>query len=171
MSLRMGTSQAMRDQGMRLVAIAHAAWNRHLTAEVRDHGLSAKQARILRLLHTSRPVTPTQLAERLGEQKSTLANTLTAMVQRGWIARVPHAHDTRSVLVQLTASGKRKVAALPTASSTHWLNSLRRPSRRRQTMAGPALQPPRSIQPCALSHGPTRFSWIRARLLDQGSRR
>jgi DNA-binding MarR family transcriptional regulator len=53
------------------------------------------------------PVTPTRLAEILGMPPTSLSYVIRQMHERGHLKRVPNPDDGRSVLLKLTARGRR----------------------------------------------------------------
>ncbi len=60
------------------------------------------------MLDRSGPLTPTELAKRLGIGPSTLTYRLKALEARGIVVRRTNPTDGRSALVQLTAYGQRR---------------------------------------------------------------
>jgi DNA-binding MarR family transcriptional regulator len=53
-----------------------------------------------------RPLTPSEIAERLFRSSATMTNLLDALAREGWARRVPNPEDRRSVLVEITDEGK-----------------------------------------------------------------
>lgn len=60
----------------------------------------------LLMLLSERGRTLTELAARRGVSLPTMSNSVTALVQRGWIRRSAPGHDRRTVLLEVTASGR-----------------------------------------------------------------
>jgi DNA-binding MarR family transcriptional regulator len=55
---------------------------------------------------SERPLTPTEIAERMSRSSATMTNLLDALDREGWARRVPNPDDRRSVLVEITDEGK-----------------------------------------------------------------
>jgi DNA-binding MarR family transcriptional regulator len=55
---------------------------------------------------SERPLTPTEIAERMFLSSATMTNLLDALDREGWARRVPNPDDRRSVLVEITDEGK-----------------------------------------------------------------
>jgi DNA-binding MarR family transcriptional regulator len=53
-----------------------------------------------------RPLTPSEIAERMFRSSATMTNLLDALEREGWARRVPNPDDRRSVLVEITDDGK-----------------------------------------------------------------
>src|ERR671929_2007711 len=53
------------------------------------------------------PITPTELASRIGMPPTTLSSALARASARGFVRRLPHPNDGRSHLVELTEEGDR----------------------------------------------------------------
>lgn len=52
-----------------------------------------------------RPLSPSEIGERLLIASATMTSTLDQLERRGWIERIPNPDDRRSVLIQITPSG------------------------------------------------------------------
>jgi DNA-binding MarR family transcriptional regulator len=67
--------------------------------------------RVLSILDDQGPLGITALAEADRCSQPTMSGTVSALVDRGWVSKVPHPDDARSTLVDLTAAGRRTLAA------------------------------------------------------------
>jgi DNA-binding MarR family transcriptional regulator len=71
-------------------------------------GIRAEDAPLYSVLDREGPLTPTELARRLGIGPSTLTYRLKALEARGVVVRRANPDDGRSALVQLSAYGRRR---------------------------------------------------------------
>lgn len=81
------------------------------------HGLNAASFDVLATLLRSGPphaLSPNQLLETMMVTSGTMTNRIDQLAKEGLVARVPNPDDKRSVLVQLTEAGRRKVDAAVT---------------------------------------------------------
>ena len=86
---------------------------RGIEAAMKDAGLSAPQFTTLTLLSGFGSQSVTQLAERLGTERTTVTRNLLVMTRKGWIAPV-QATDQRLHIYALTDAGRAQLArALP----------------------------------------------------------
>ena len=70
-------------------------------------GMPHAAATVLAVLDgADRPLTPSQISERLLIASATMTSTLDLLEHRGWIRRTPNPDDRRSVLVQIAAEGQ-----------------------------------------------------------------
>ena len=53
-----------------------------------------------------RPLTPTEIGDRIYKSSATITTTLDALERRGWARRKPNPDDRRSVLVEITDDGR-----------------------------------------------------------------
>lgn len=78
-----------------------------------EHGVNARMRgssyAIASVILLEEPVTPSRLAEILGMPPTSLSYQIRQMQERGHLRRVPNPHDGRSVLLKLTAKGRRIV--------------------------------------------------------------
>lgn len=75
-------------------------------------GLTAQQAAVV--LHASAgPATPRRLAELVGTDTAGMTRLLDRLTDKGLVRRTPHPEDRRSLLVELTDSGRALVPSLP----------------------------------------------------------
>lgn len=80
---------------------------RVLAAQMRDtpYNLHSGHLPVLAALKM-RPRTQTELAEMMSVSGATMSNTLTALEERGWIARERSQEDRRVIHISLTSAGK-----------------------------------------------------------------
>jgi MarR family transcriptional regulator, organic hydroperoxide resistance regulator len=69
-------------------------------------GLTGPQRLVLRMLGRLPPVMPSELADLLHLDRSTVSGVLERLVEQNLLVRRPHPEDGRSVLVALSARGK-----------------------------------------------------------------
>ena len=78
-----------------------------------EHQVNARMAggsyAVYSVIAAEQPVTPTRLAEILGMPPTSLSYQIRQMHERGHLRRVPNPQDGRSVLLKLTAKGRRIV--------------------------------------------------------------
>ena len=91
----------------------------HKVAQVLSSSLAGtpvrlEDATLLNQLARFEPMTPTDLAGRLGVSPSTLTYRLQSLEARGWVSRTANPADGRSALLGLTPRGRKAwSAALP----------------------------------------------------------
>ena len=83
-----------------------------LTHELADLDLTASEINALANLVDDKPRTVSQLAAEVGARPSTLTSVLDRLERRGHISRGTLAGDRRSVLIELTDSGRATAAAI-----------------------------------------------------------
>lgn len=89
--------------------------SRHYDAELHKAGLKTTQYSLLsHVLHFG-PLSPGDLAHRMGLEASTLTRNLQPLVAAGWLTQEAGA-DARSRLVTITAAGRAKHAE----AQSHW---------------------------------------------------
>jgi MarR family 2-MHQ and catechol resistance regulon transcriptional repressor len=71
------------------------------------HDISVTQCYALEALAHSGPRTLNELAAELYLDKSTASRVVATLERKGYVVRQPHPRDGRSILLDLTASGKR----------------------------------------------------------------
>jgi len=75
-----------------------------------SHGLTAQQYNVLRILSASNELTPTlAIASKLVSRAPDITRMLDKLETAGWIDRVRSPDDRRSVLVEITAAGRKKL--------------------------------------------------------------
>ena len=85
------------------VAASFNGW----TADFRPLGLNVFSARVMVVLHINGAATVSELAEATALEQSTLSHILRRLTAARLVVKKRQAHDNRSVLVQLTARGRR----------------------------------------------------------------
>ena len=80
-----------------------ALLDRHLEAA----GVRNNPFGLLSALGIWGPITPTELASRIGMPPTTLSSALARATERGYVERVPNPSDGRSYLVELSEEGQR----------------------------------------------------------------
>jgi DNA-binding MarR family transcriptional regulator len=115
---------------------------RTLALELRRtrYTLAPVHFRLLVIL-AERPHNLTELAEKQAVSLPTMSNSVTTLVERGWVKRVRPAHDRRMVLVELTPAGRgvlNEILRPVEAQVTQLLASLS-PAECDQLMAGCAI--------------------------------
>ncbi|HEV3360879.1 MAG TPA: MarR family transcriptional regulator [Pseudonocardiaceae bacterium] len=83
-----------------------------LTHELADLDLTASEINALANLADDTPRTVSQLAAEVGARPSTLTSVLDRLERRGHISRGTLAGDRRSVLIELTDSGRATATAI-----------------------------------------------------------
>ncbi|WP_061960719.1 MarR family winged helix-turn-helix transcriptional regulator [Demequina flava] len=82
---------------------------RHHSRTMAGENLTPAQFHLLVFLH-SRPGTPTaEAADAMGVKPNIASGVIQRLVERGWVAREPSAHDGRVRLLSLTPSGVQTV--------------------------------------------------------------
>lgn len=82
-------------------------------ALLKQHGLSAQQFNVLRILRGANgSLNCTELAARMINRDSDITRLLDRMEAKGWINRGRDGHDRRVVLASITPSGLALLAAL-----------------------------------------------------------
>jgi MarR family transcriptional regulator, temperature-dependent positive regulator of motility len=106
-----GASQSLGDSPSHLLHRAQQISAEFLANAVRDAGLTQRQYVVLNALNEAKGLTQTALVDATGIDRSTLAELVARMEQRGLIARERSPHDARANLVTLSEGG---LAALET---------------------------------------------------------
>lgn len=99
----MGTITANVERGAHLIGA-------YLDATVADLGLTQGEAHVLAQLIGRGSVSISVLHHEFGHKRSTLTNVLDRLENRGLVRRKANQKDRRSILIQLTPSGKRAAA-------------------------------------------------------------
>ena len=77
---------------------------------LRPHGLRATQFSVLVMLTLAGPLPLSELAERLGVERTTLTRSSALLERSGWV-RTEASDDARERPLRLTGAGRRKVLA------------------------------------------------------------
>ena len=92
---------------------------------LRPLGVSSAGGLVLGLLRDHGPMTPSELGDRLIVTRATVTGLLDSLERRGYVRRLPHATDRRSLLVELTDEGASTVQQVRTiihANETAWMS-------------------------------------------------
>ena len=93
---------------------------RTVAAELRAAGeLPAPAHFHLLMMLSQQPRTLTELAALLGVSLPTMSNSISAMVQRGWVKRTAPTRDRRVVIIEVTATGKAAVDRVGRSAEAH----------------------------------------------------
>lgn len=99
---------------------------RTVAAELRAAGeLPAPAHFHLLTMLSDQPRTLTELAALLGVSLPTMSNSISALVQRGWVRRTAPTRDRRVVIIAVTAAGKATVQRVGRSAETHLAEALR----------------------------------------------
>jgi DNA-binding MarR family transcriptional regulator len=109
---------------------------RTVAAELRAAGELPAPAHFgLLSILSDRPRMLTELASIQGVSLPTMSNSITAMVERGWVKReAPNGSDRRVIMIEVTTTGRAALERVARAAEAHLaevLVSLDAPSRRR----------------------------------------
>ena len=98
---------------------------RTVAAELRAAGELPAPAHfgLLTMLSTQ-PRTLTELAGLQGVSLPTMSNSISAMVQRGWVRRMGPAKDRRVVIIEVTPTGKAALERVGRAAEAHLADML-----------------------------------------------
>lgn len=110
-------AQAMQQQclGMR-VAYLHRLVSRRFDQALRPLGLSVPQLEILSMLILGeQPLRPSDVAERLGMERSTVSRTLALMTRNGLVETTETSPTGRSLWVTVTRDGRAALARAESA--------------------------------------------------------
>jgi DNA-binding MarR family transcriptional regulator len=92
----------------------------------RNFGLTGPQLTILRVIHRLQPVSAGELAKSANFNRGTLTGILDRLEANGFVSRNRYAPDRRSVILKLTAAGRRVLAEAPYLLRTRFLEELNR---------------------------------------------
>jgi DNA-binding MarR family transcriptional regulator len=104
----MGEIGASLERGAHLIGA-------YLDTTVGDLGLTQGEAHVLAQIGERGPVSISVLHHEFGHKRSTLTNILDRLEKRGLLRREMNRTDRRSILVQLSPSGKRIASRLKAA--------------------------------------------------------
>ncbi|GAC1535683.1 MAG: hypothetical protein NVS2B4_16130 [Ramlibacter sp.] len=108
-----------------LLGQANHALYKDFDAQVRAHGLSSIEWRVLAALHDGEPLTVSQLAQEVLSKQPTVTKLAQRMADQGWVALHADASDQRRTLVKVTPAGRRLVKPLVEAARQHESRILR----------------------------------------------
>src|SRR4051812_37233391 len=98
---------ALTHRGPLLLAYALFQQTGRLLDEHMDSSRMAGSFAVYSVVGAEEPVTPSRLADILGMPPTSLSYVIRQMHQRGHLKRVPNPADGRSVLLRLTAKGRK----------------------------------------------------------------
>ena len=93
---------------------------RTIAAELRANGELPAPAHfgLLSMLN-AQPRTLTELASLQGVSLPTMSNSISAMVQRGWVKRTAPVRDRRVVIIEVTATGRAALERVGRCAEAH----------------------------------------------------
>jgi MarR family transcriptional regulator for hemolysin len=103
----------------RLLAFAHKSVQGSLDRQLAARGSSFHTWLVLRQVDGHPGLTQRALAETVGIEGPTLTHHLDRLTAEGLVERLPHANDRRAWTVQLTAAGRRHLAATDAVADAH----------------------------------------------------
>ncbi len=112
-------------QGLRRITRAIELYSQDVQ---RTFGLTGPQLWALRNLQREGPLTPSQMADSLAVDQSSVSGLLRRLEEKGLVSRVRDAEDLRSVKIHLTAQGRTAAARAPQAAQGRLLHGLNRMS-------------------------------------------
>lgn len=81
----------------------------HYDNALREHGVTSNQLTLLCLVAMLQPVRPADMLGYLQMEQSTLSRNVERLAKKGWLRRIPHEDDARSIRFELTHEGKAKL--------------------------------------------------------------
>ena len=99
---------------------------RTVAAELRAAGELPAPAHFgLLSMLSAQPRTLTELASLQGVSLPTMSNSISAMVQRGWVKRTAPVRDRRVVIIEVTATGRAALERVGRCAESHLADVLR----------------------------------------------
>ncbi len=95
-----------------LILAAQREGNRQLAEALRPLHLTPAQAEVIQVLQQYQPMTLLQLGERLVCETGSPSRLVKAMVEAGWVEKMPNPDDGRAVLLRLTTTAEDTLPAL-----------------------------------------------------------
>ena len=86
---------------------AYLAFHRRVNAWMLNHGITADQYVVLRVVAREPGITQIEIVERAASDPNTVAAILKLLEHRGLVLRQPHSDDRRARCVFLTAAGRK----------------------------------------------------------------
>jgi len=115
----MPTDSAARQAARELLQIVPLVM-RSVAAELRAAGELPAPAHFGLLMHLrEQPRTLTELAQHGGVSLPTMSNSVTTLVERGWVRRTAPLQDRRVVILEVTAAGRAALARVGRAAEAH----------------------------------------------------
>lgn len=98
---------------MELISKIHLDWKRRVARDLAPFGVSPKQVFLLRKLHESGGLPPSEIAVLLHADRPSATSMIDTLERAGWVSRRRHAGDRRQVVVELTPAGLDKLRSVP----------------------------------------------------------
>lgn len=98
---------------MELVSRAHLRWKRRVARDLAPYGVHPKQLFVLRKLVEEGSLMPSEIAALVFADRPTTTSMLATMERSGWITRRRDSENGRRVIVEATASGRKKLTSVP----------------------------------------------------------
>lgn len=98
-----------------LVNMIARATRAYMAKELADTGLYPGQEGVIEVLGDGKPLTPGEIALRLGVRPPTITKTISRLEEQGFVARSKSDGDARQVHISLTADGKKLLKAIKKA--------------------------------------------------------
>ena len=99
----------------------------HIGRLLRPLNVSSAGGLVLGLLRDHGPMSPSELGDRLIVTRATVTGLLDSLERRGFVRRIAHPSDRRSLVVELTPSGitvLQQVRELVHRHETEWMGAL-----------------------------------------------
>ncbi len=107
---RLATAMRQECLGVRIGRV-HRLVSRAFENALRPVGISLPQLEVLSALTiVTRPIRPTELADLLSIDRSTMSRNLTLMESKGWVATTETSPTGRSLTVQIAKAGTAQLA-------------------------------------------------------------
>ncbi len=119
MAIRNGVPVQREASLVELVAEANFLLSTSFSSQVKGHGLSATEWRVLGALSANEGVTMTELAQRVLFKQPTLTKAIDRMERAQLVQRRTPSEDRRRTLVYLTERGRRAAAPVVLRARQH----------------------------------------------------
>jgi DNA-binding MarR family transcriptional regulator len=113
----------MAMNSLRRIVLALRVWAREAEGK---SGVSGAQVFVLERLAEEPGQSVTSLAERTLTSKAAVSVVVSKLVERGLVRRKPSSVDGRSVILDITAAGRRALDGAPESPAGHVIAALRR---------------------------------------------
>ena len=114
------TPQAVPGSVLLDIFILSQLANTLLNDAVSREGIPGGEFALSSAINAFGPITPTELAERLGIPPTTISSRLARLEQRQHVRRRPNPHDGRSSLLETTDEGRRALEGVfPALNAAH----------------------------------------------------
>lgn len=98
---------------LELVSMIHLDWKRRVARDLAPHGVNPKQIFLLRKLKESGGLLPSEIATLLHADRPSVTSMLGTLEREGWITRRQDPANRKRIIVELSASGREKLASVP----------------------------------------------------------